>query len=127
MRDLEDLFLYLCEEEADGTRKIAYKDFIEKLQKEDEAVSERSIFRLEKDVRVLEQRMDEVLEGLGLMHPQRMRHHSLHVKARTLSVRRDSLADDEEENVIMTVPLTKQDTKRDSVFKDAKALHKLLE
>lgn len=55
-RDLNELFDFLCEED-NGRRRIRYVDFVHSLQIEGEAVVERSLFRLEKEVRKLENRL----------------------------------------------------------------------
>lgn len=54
-RDLEDIFFFLSNEVEGGTRVIRYEDFIEKLQVEDKLLSERSLFRVEKKLRLVEE------------------------------------------------------------------------
>merc|ERR1712113_614543 len=63
-RDLEDLFLVLSEEDSHFGRRIHFEDFVDKLQKENATVRERSIFRLEKEIRLLEKRMNAELVQL---------------------------------------------------------------
>merc|ERR1712137_667135 len=62
--DMKDLFRYLSHGYADGEWRIDYKDFIYKVQCEGKEVSEQSVFRLEKQMRLLEHRMDEKLENV---------------------------------------------------------------
>eukprot|EP00811_Abedinium_folium_P000353 NODE_10322_length_1360_cov_6.789943.p1 GENE.NODE_10322_length_1360_cov_6.789943~~NODE_10322_length_1360_cov_6.789943.p1 ORF type:complete len:324 (-),score=112.13 NODE_10322_length_1360_cov_6.789943:227-1198(-) len=74
VRDLTDLFLYLSKPGDDGVWTIVYRDFIDKLQVEGRDVSERSLFRLEKQMRILEQRIDQ---KLMLMQDKLHRHHNI--------------------------------------------------
>jgi len=63
--DLNDLFDHLSTPGDDGMSIISYRQFIEKLQFENSQVSERSFFRLEKQMRLLEARIEQ-----KLMHMQ---------------------------------------------------------
>jgi len=58
VRDLHDLFTFLSYQDDDGQWRIDYTDFIEKLQYEGNEVRERSLFRVQKQFRLLEQRID---------------------------------------------------------------------
>jgi len=73
-RDLEDLFDHLSSPGDDGIGTISYKEFVEKLQFEHKPVSERSLFRLEKNMRLLESRIDQ---KLMLMQDKLHRHHNI--------------------------------------------------
>jgi len=59
---LHDLFLFLNYQDEQGERWIVYSDFIDKLQLEGKDVSERSVFRVEKQLKLLEQDMDKRLD-----------------------------------------------------------------
>jgi len=63
-RDLKDLFSFLSHEQGDGKWRIDYELFIDKLQDESKDVSERSVFRLERQMRLLETRIDAKLERM---------------------------------------------------------------
>lgn len=63
-QDLEDLFACLSYADSSGKRTIRYADFIEKLQDEGNGASERSMFRLEKQIRVTELRIERRLDGV---------------------------------------------------------------
>jgi len=58
VRDLHDMFTFLSYQGDDGQWRIDYTDFIEKLQYEGKEVRERSLFRVQKQFRLLEQRID---------------------------------------------------------------------
>lgn len=68
VRDLQDLFLCISYVDDNGRRGIFYEDFIDKLQDEGKNASERSIFRLEKQMRAMELRIQKQLkESLSAM------------------------------------------------------------
>lgn len=75
VRDLQDLFTFLSFQDKDGLWKVNYRDFTEKLQAESQDVRERSVFRLEKEMRLAEKRLQEKLQtirddlGLESLHP----------------------------------------------------------
>lgn len=62
-RDLQELFMHLSHEDAEGKSKIRYEEFIEKLQMQGTVVSQRSVFRVEKLVRVMEGNIKMHIEG----------------------------------------------------------------
>jgi len=62
VRDLKDLFSFLSEEEGDGHWRIDYVHFVHKLQIESKDVCERSVFRLERQMRLIETRIDAKLD-----------------------------------------------------------------
>jgi len=62
--DLVDLFKYLSQQGADGLWVINYEDFIEKLEIESKDVNERSVSRMEKQMRDLKQRIDRKLNSM---------------------------------------------------------------
>jgi len=66
--DLADLFVFLSHEDEDGRLCIDIDMFVDKLQNEGKEVSERSVFRVEKQVRVLgchfERRISERFDQL---------------------------------------------------------------
>jgi len=64
--DLKDLFLFLSHEDGFGNWRIDYEDFIEKLQDENKSVRERSLFRLEKQMRLIEIMMESKLERVQM-------------------------------------------------------------
>lgn len=65
VQDLEDLFLCLSYvDTSHGKRTIRYADFIEKLQDEGKNASERSMFRLEKQIRATELRVERRLDNV---------------------------------------------------------------
>merc|ERR1712007_204707 len=58
--DLKDLFLFVSvQNEAEGRWTVEYRSFIEKLLIENKGVSERSVLRLERHIRQLEQRLTQ--------------------------------------------------------------------
>lgn len=57
-RDLHDLFNFLSVQGSDGKWRINCTDFIDKLQCEGKDVSERTLFRVEKQFKLLEQGVD---------------------------------------------------------------------
>lgn len=61
-KDLKDLFLFLNYQDTNGELKIDCEDFIEKLGLESNDVCERSVLRVEKQLKSLEKRMDEKLD-----------------------------------------------------------------
>eukprot|EP00811_Abedinium_folium_P026081 NODE_3790_length_1985_cov_12.503229.p1 GENE.NODE_3790_length_1985_cov_12.503229~~NODE_3790_length_1985_cov_12.503229.p1 ORF type:complete len:577 (-),score=150.81 NODE_3790_length_1985_cov_12.503229:253-1902(-) len=61
-RDLSDLFEFFSNPGANGESFIDYHNFIEKLQCESKDVSERSVFRVEKQLTVLEHTLDQKLD-----------------------------------------------------------------
>jgi len=61
-RDLHDLFNFLSVQGTDGKWRINCSDFIEKLQCEGKDVSERTLFRVEKQFKLLEQVVDRKFE-----------------------------------------------------------------
>jgi len=63
-RDLKDLFSFLSREQGDGHWSIGYEEFVMKIQAEGKDVSERSVFRIEREMRLLEMRIDSKLECL---------------------------------------------------------------
>jgi len=63
-RDLQDLFHYLSFQDDDGKWKIRYQDFTRKLQTEGKELRERSVFRLEKQMRLVERRLDSKLQRM---------------------------------------------------------------
>eukprot|EP00811_Abedinium_folium_P032103 NODE_5273_length_1788_cov_10.497893.p1 GENE.NODE_5273_length_1788_cov_10.497893~~NODE_5273_length_1788_cov_10.497893.p1 ORF type:complete len:307 (-),score=85.10 NODE_5273_length_1788_cov_10.497893:287-1207(-) len=59
-RDLRDLFSFLSLPDVTGGQSfINYNDFVEKVQREGSHVSERSVFRVEKHLKVVEHRFDK--------------------------------------------------------------------
>jgi len=60
VRDLQDLFQYLSKHDNEGYSFVDYADFIDKLVEKRE-VTERSLFRLENQMRNLETRIDQKL------------------------------------------------------------------
>lgn len=62
--DLADLFEYLSEWTADGRRVIWYEDFVTKMHQEAEPASERTVFRLEEQIRSMERLNEKRFEGL---------------------------------------------------------------
>merc|ERR1719502_819957 len=64
IRDLKDLFSFLSKQGEDRLWKIDYEVFVEKLQNEGREVSERSIFRLERQMRQIERRIDMKLDSV---------------------------------------------------------------
>merc|ERR1712137_226032 len=58
VRDLKDLFTLLSHEEGDGHWCIDYESFVDKLQEEGNILCERSVFRLEQQMRSIETRID---------------------------------------------------------------------
>jgi len=68
--DLNDLFHYLSHQGEDGLLTINYEGFIAKLQVEGKPVSERSVFRVEKQMQNIEQninrKLDCIQDGLSL-------------------------------------------------------------
>lgn len=83
--DLDDLFLVLSRENAQlGGRIIRLQDFVTKMQTEDAAVKERTVFRLEQEVRRLDRKINRDIwdlrkKVLGL------RQHSFRIPARVES------------------------------------------
>jgi len=59
--DLEDLFLFVSTDQAEK-RSLHYVDFVDCVQDEGKGVSERSVFRLEKRVRVMERTLKRKLD-----------------------------------------------------------------
>merc|ERR1712137_461171 len=64
-KDLRDLFFFLNYQDTDGELKVDLKDFIEKLELESNDVSERSVFRMEKQLKLLEKHMDQKLDTVA--------------------------------------------------------------
>lgn len=60
--DVKELFSFLCHKQSSGQWKTDYEDFIEKLELEGKDVRERSVFRVEKQMSLLEQRLDAKLD-----------------------------------------------------------------
>jgi len=60
--DLRNLFLFLSHEDEHGQPIIDFHDFIEKLSWEGKSISERSAFRVEKQLILLEQRIGGQLD-----------------------------------------------------------------
>jgi len=65
IKDLRDLFFFLNYQDTDGEMKVDLKDFIEKLELESNDVSERSVFRMEKQLKLLEKHMDQKLDNVA--------------------------------------------------------------
>jgi len=60
--DIQNLFVFLSQKDTDGLWKIDYNEFIEKLACEGRDVSERSVFRVEKTLKLLERQIDKQLD-----------------------------------------------------------------
>jgi len=60
--DLQDLFMFLSYQDPKGLWRIDYTDFIEKLECENKDVSERSVFRVEKQLKLLQVRIERKLD-----------------------------------------------------------------
>lgn len=82
-RDLVELFDYLSHDaKEDPTKRvILYQDFVNKLKREGEPASERTVFRLEEEMRSSERRMEQRFENLmRLVQEPRGQVHQLAVK-----------------------------------------------
>lgn len=62
-KDLEELFGHLSHEDGQGNSKIRYEEFVEKLQKQGTVVSQRSVFRVEKLLRIVERNLRQNVEA----------------------------------------------------------------
>uniref|UniRef100_A0A7S2KMA7 EF-hand domain-containing protein n=1 Tax=Zooxanthella nutricula TaxID=1333877 RepID=A0A7S2KMA7_9DINO len=68
-RDLVELFDYISQERQGG-RVCLYEDFISKLKRESEPVRERTIFRVEEELRALERRINQQFSNLAKIMQQ---------------------------------------------------------
>lgn len=76
LEDMQDLFSFLSHHTPDG-EKIEYTDFIEKLQNEGKVASQRSVYRLLKQMSICEQELEAKLDHIRTAFPASTR--STHV------------------------------------------------
>jgi len=115
VEDLKDLFHFLSVQDTDGMWKIQHRDFAQKLQLESKSVRERSVLRLEKQIRVIagciKAKFQILRQEFGL-HPHVVEAESKNFSRQSMSALRHSnqlLFDlDTNGSIVAVTPLDKQ-------------------